>query len=215
MIYSYCKKCKLESPGDTCPQCGKRAAAGAQRNIWSIAAVPVSDGRAWRGIICTLAAVVALLMILIFGLEAMLSGNFKVTQLWNSGLPQLIIAILPLGILLAFLMLTLQGREVIVYFMDTQGCHLQTWHQPGLMRSWARLQCRDRHKDILQSDGNIMHLSQERHMLWQDVQSVKYQPGRACILLYHTPHCAPMVLRLPPEEYDLADAMVKKHCKGK
>ena len=74
MIYSYCKKCKLESPGDICPQCGKRASAGAQRNIWSIAAVPVSDGRAWRGILCTLAAVAALLMILIFGLEAMLSG---------------------------------------------------------------------------------------------------------------------------------------------
>lgn len=215
MIYSYCKKCRLESPGDTCPQCGKHATPAAQRNIWSIAAVPVSDSRAWRGIFLSLVCAAALLMALIFGLEAMFSGNIKVTQLWNSGLPQLIIAIVPLGLIIAFLALTIQGREVIVYVMDAQGCHLQTWHQPGVLRSLARLQCRDKHKDIPQQDGAVMHLSQERHMLWQDVQSVKYQPGKACILLYHTPHCAPMTLRLPPEEYDLADAMVKKHCKGK
>ena len=159
--------------------------------------------------------IVALLLGGVFGLEAMLSSRQNVNLLWNSGLPQLIIAILPVGILLSFLVLTVQGREVIVYVMDAQGCHLQTWHQPGLMKSWARLQCRDRHKDILQPDGTVMHLSQERHMLWQDVQSVKYQPGKACILLYHTPHCAPMQLRLPPEEYDPAAAMVQKYCKSK
>jgi len=47
------------------------------------------------------------------------------------------------------------------------------------------------------------------------VQSVKYKPGKAVILLYHTPYCAPMVLRLPAEEYELAAAYVGKYCKGK
>ena len=73
----------------------------------------------------------------------------------------------------------------------------------------------DKSKDVPQQDGSVMHLSQERHMLWQDVQSVKYKPGKAVIQLYHTPHCAPLVLRLPPEEYDLAAAYVGKYCKGK
>ncbi|MBE5787819.1 MAG: hypothetical protein E7324_09820 [Clostridiales bacterium] len=215
MIYSYCKKCKLESPGDTCRQCGKHASPGAQRNIWSIASVPVSDGRAWRGILMVLIIITALLMALIFGLESMVSGNAKVNLMWNGGLPQLILAILPLGLFLSFLVLTLQGREVIVYVMDGQGAHLQTWHPPARIKSWARLQSHDVSRDVPQPDGTVMRLSQERHMLWKDVQSVRYLPGRACILLYHTPHCAPMVLKLPPEEYDLAAAMVQKHCKGK
>ena len=60
-----------------------------------------------------------------------------------------------------------------------------------------------------------MHLSQERHMLWQDVVSVRYKPGSAAICVYHTPRCAPMVLKLPAQEYDLAAAYVGKYCKGK
>ena len=205
----------MESPGDTCRGCGKRAAASAQRDVWSIASVPLADGRAWRGVLYTLLGVVALLLILIFGLETMLSGNVKAAQLWGSALPQLIFAILPVGLLAAFLCLLAQGREVIVYVLDPQGAHLQTWHTPSRIKSWARLQSADPEKDVPQQDGSVMHLSQERHMIWGDVQSVRYKPGHAVIYLYHTPHCAPMVLRLPAEEYDLAAAYVGKYCKGK
>ena len=60
-----------------------------------------------------------------------------------------------------------------------------------------------------------MHLSQERHLMWRDVQAVQYKPGKAVIALYHTLHIAPLLLRLPPEEYELAKAYVGKYCKGK
>lgn len=215
MIHSYCSKCKMESPGDTCRGCGKRASANAQRNIWSIAAVPVSDGRLWRAILLTLLGVTALLFLLIFGLEAILSSNQRVHAMWRGGVPQMILAIPLIGILLSFLVLTIQGRETLVYVLDKQGAHLQTWHAFGRMKSWARLQCYEKIRDIPQADGSVMHLSQEWHMLWKDVQAVKYQPARACILLYHTPRCAPMVLRLPPEEYEGAAGWVQKFCKGK
>lgn len=215
MIYSYCKKCKIESQGDICQSCGKRATAAAQRDIFSIASVPLADSRIWFSALYTLLFVAVLLLILIFGLEAMLSGSLKTAQLWDTALPQLIFSIIPLGLLLTFLVLMAQGREVNVYVLDPQGAHLQTWHQPSRLKSWARLQSHDVEKDVPQQDGSVMHLSQERHMLWQDVQAVKYRPGRAMILLYHTPHCAPLVLRLPTEEYELAAAMVQKYCKGK
>ena len=215
MIYSYCKRCKQESPGDICQGCGKRATAAAQRDVWSIASVPLADGRIWRGTLYTLLAVVALLLAIIFGLEAMLSGNARVGQLWQSALPQMIFAILPLGLGITFLFLLAQGREVIVYVLDPQGAHLQTWHQPSKIKSWARLQSADPQKDVPQQDGSVMHLSQERHMIWQDVQAVKYKPGSAAIFVYHTPHCAPMILKLPSEEYELAAAYVGKYCKGK
>ena len=44
---------------------------------------------------------------------------------------------------------------------------------------------------------------------------MKYKPGSAAIHLYHTPHLAPMVLKLPANEYELAAAYVGKYCKGK
>lgn len=215
MIYSYCKKCKMESPGDTCRGCGKKATAAAMRDVWSIAALPLADGRAWKAALLTLCAVVALLLIVIFGLEAMLSGTPKAVNLWHSGLAACIFAILPLGLVLVFLFLFLQGKEVNVYVLDPKGAHLQTWHEPSKVKSWTRLQSADPKGDVPQQDGTVMHLSQERHLMWADVQSVKYKPGQAAILVYHTPCCAPMVLRLPREEYDLAAAYVGKYCKGK
>jgi len=215
MIYSYCRKCKMESPGDICQGCGRRAAAGSQRDVWSVASVPLADGRIWRGALFALLTVTALLLILIFGLEYMTGGAAAASVLWQGALPRAIFAILPLGLVLTFLFLLMQGREVIVFVLDPQGAHLQTWHQPGKIKSWARLQSADPGKNVPQQDGSVMHLSQERHMLWQDVQSVKYRPQSAAIALYHTPRCAPMVLKLPAQEYELAAAYVGKYCKGK
>jgi len=213
MIYSYCKRCKLESPGENCRQCGKHAAATAQRDVWSIASVPLADGRTWKSISIALCSVAALLAVAIFGLEAVVSPD-KVARLWTSSLPRLIFLILPLGLMLSFLFLLMQGREVIVYVLDPQGAHLQTWHQPSRLKSWARLQSADPNANVPQQDGTVMHLSQERHLMWGDVQAVRYKPRSAAIYLYHTPHLAPMVLKLPPDEYETATRYVGKYCKN-
>ena len=215
MIYSYCKRCKAESPGEFCQQCGKRATAAAQRDVWSIAVIPLTDGRIWRSAALSLLAVAVLLLIAVLGMEFILGGAEQAARLWRGGVPRLIAALLPLGIGVVFLFLALQGREVNVYFLDRDGAHMQTWHAPSLVKSWARLQSADRAKDVPQQDGTVMHLSQARHIRWADVQAVKYHPQRASICLYHTPHCAPMILRLPSGEYDLAAAYVGKYCKGK
>ncbi len=214
MIYSYCKRCKLESPGENCRQCGKHATAAAQRDVWSIASVPLADGRTWKSIAIALCSVAMLLTAVIFGLEAMVSPADKVARLWGGTLPRMIFLILPLGLLLSFLFLLMQGREVIVYVLDPQGAHLQTWHQPSRLKSWARLQSSDPASNVPQQDGTVMHLSQERHLMWTDVQAVRYKPRSAAIYLYHTPHLAPMVLKLPPEEYETATRYVGKYCKN-
>lgn len=215
MICSYCKRCKTESPGDVCRICGKHAAAGSQRDVWSTASVPLADSRIWKSIVITLIAVALLLTVVVFGLEALVSDAGKVRLLWSSPLPRLIFLIVPLGLAVSFLFLTIQGRETIVYVLDPQGAHLQTWHQPSRLKSWSRLQSADPACDVPQQDGTVMHLSQERHLIWADVQSVRYRPRIAAIYLYHTPRLAPMVLKLPPEEYETAAAYVGKYCKVK
>ncbi len=215
MIYSYCKRCKTESPGDMCRQCGKRASAAAQRDIWSISVNPLWDGRAWLGTLFVLLAVTALLFLLVFGMEYFGNDPDKVQALWHSAVPRLIAALVPLGMGVMFLFLLLQGREVNVYVLDKDGAHQQTWHEPSVIKSWARLQSADKEKNVPQQDGSVMHLSQERHIRWSDVASVKFVPRGAVIRLYHTPHCAPMILRLTSDEYDLAAAYVGKNCKRK
>ena len=215
MIYSYCKRCKLESPGDTCQGCGKRATAAAQRDVWSIASVPLADARVWQATLLALACVAALVLAVIFGLDAMIPGDQAVPDAWRPRVTRLVFALFPIGLATVFLFLLAQGREVNVYVLDPQGAHLQTWHPPSRIKSWARLQSADPGKNVPQQDGSVMHLSQERHMLWQDVIKVKYKPGSAAIQLYHTPHLAPMVLKLPANEYELAAAYVGKYCKGK
>ena len=64
MIYSYCKRCNLESPGDTCTGCGKRAAVSAQMDQWSIAINPLMDGRVWRAALIALYAQYGLVKVL-------------------------------------------------------------------------------------------------------------------------------------------------------
>ena len=215
MLYTYCKACKQESPGDCCPLCGRRPSATAMRDAWSIPLLPIADGRAWLSALYALLAAAGLLILLIFGLELLFSGVEKTVNLWQGDLLSVILFILPLGLLLVSLFLLLQGKETAVYILDSQGAHLQTWHKPSRIRSWARLQSAEPWKDASQPDGTVVHLSQERHLLWSDVQHVRYSPRNNSILIYHTPHCAPLPLRMPPEEYELAAYYVKKYCKNK
>jgi hypothetical protein len=215
MIYSYCKRCRMESPGDVCSGCGRRAAAALLRDKWSVDSIPLRDGRAWRTSICALLGASALMLAAVFGLEAVFGGPARLTLLWRSALIRVTLAFAVIGLSVVFLFLLLQGREANVFTLDASGAHQHTLHGSQKWKSWARLQSADPGKDIPQQDGTVLHLSQERHMLWKDVISVRYRPERGVILLYHTPRLAPMELRLPAEEYEMAESFVKKYCKGK
>jgi hypothetical protein len=153
-------------------------------------------------------------MAVVFGMEAAINGGEAAGVLFRGSLPRMILALVPVGMAITLLFLLLQGQEVDVFKLDAQGAHLRTWHGPQKWKSWARLQSADPKRNVPQQDGGVMHLSQERHMLWQDVVSVRYKPGSAAIYVYHTPRCAPLVLKLPAQEYDLAAAYVGKYCKG-
>ena len=215
MIYSYCKRCRMESPGDVCSGCGRRATASLLRDKWSVDSIPLRDGRTWRTAFSALLGASGLLLAAVFGLEAVFGGPARVALLWRSALIRVTLAFAVIGLAVVFLFLLLQGREANVFTLDAIGAHQHTLHGPQKWKSWARLQSADPAKDIPQQDGTVLHLSQERHMLWKDVVSVQYRPERSMILLYLTPHFAPMTLKLPAGEYEMAESFVKKYCKGK
>ena len=62
MIVSYCKKCKIESEGAVCQQCGKRAPASGMKDVWRTVRVPSADAGAWRSAVGALSFVVIVLL---------------------------------------------------------------------------------------------------------------------------------------------------------
>ncbi len=215
MIRYYCGKCKAGSETRACSKCGKNLPANTEYNEWSVYHVPVADGALWRFAFLTLLAAAVLLFAIVFGGEALLSGTDKAMALFDSRLAPVIVAIIPVGLLVLFIGLNIQGRETIYYKMNYVGVRLETWHPASRIKSWARLQDANMESAFVDPEGLKIVRGQVRHILWQDVQVVRYSPTRGAILLYHTAHCAPFTLRLPPEEYETASAMVQKYCKGK
>ena len=168
MIYSYCKRCNLESPGDTCTGCGKRAAVSAQMDQWSIAVNPLMDGRVWRAALIALSSAALLLMAVVFGMEAAVNGGEAASVLFRGSLPRMILVLVPVGMAVTLLFLLLQGQEVDVFKLDAQGAHLRTWHGPQKWKSWARLQSAGMDKAIPSRDGSRYVISEERHIRWKD-----------------------------------------------
>ena len=215
MIVSYCKKCKMETAGVVCSQCGKKQPAANVRDVWRAVRVPVADASAWRSALWVLLLTAALLFLLLFGAERLMSSSVKFDSVLGSQLTTYVLLVPVAGLALLFLALSLQGREEIRYSLDTTGAHLQVWHRASRVRSLARLQAPRLSDAVLGQDGMKYTLADERHMLWQDVNEIKYSQGAGLIRLYHTPHLAPFQLRIPAEEYDTAEAIIKKYTKLK
>ena len=210
MIVSYCKKCKLDSEGTVCSSCGKRASASCVRDVWRIVRVPGADAGTWRSV----ARGILLAAVILTGGLVLLERFQSSQQDFENHLGGILstAAILTAGVFaIAAALLLLQGREEIRYTLDMTGAHLQTWHRASYLRSWARLQSARMDRAIPSRDGSRYVISEERHIRWKDIHEIKYVPSAGSIKLYHVRHLAPFILRIPDEEYDTAEAIVKKH----
>ncbi len=213
MIRWYCKKCNLDSDTELCPQCGKKLSGTTLRDIWRVYRVPLSDLCAWKNSFLTLLIFVLVLLLVLFLGEFLLSSAEEALKMLVNGPGAVVFLLLPAGMAMLFLLFALQGRETLVYCLDSRGAHMQTWHEPGRIRCWARMQAY-RPEDIVDNpDGSSILLSQTRHLLWADVREVDFAPVRGEIRLFSSLRLAPFVLRLPPNEYDTAERMVKKTCR--
>ena len=117
--------------------------------------------------------------------------------------------------MLVLVSFTLQGREEIRYILDMEGVHMQTWYRASRIHAIARLQSISMDHAVQSRDGSRYIKAEERHLLWQDINEIRYSPSTGTIRLYRIAHIAPFVLRIPPEEYDMAEALVKKHTRSR
>ena len=215
MIKYYCKKCNLDNDQPICESCGKKLTGSTMHSVWAIHRLPFADGGVWLaalGISCTVSL---LLFIIIIGAEFFLTGTDKMLSLLNSNLPALLIAIIPITLLLTGLMLLVQGKEVLVYSLESYGVIQRTWHGASRMKCWARLCGAKLDQAVEDENGQGVIMAYERVTLWKDVRQVRYIPRRAEIRLYHCMKLSPMVLRIPQEEYNATESLIKKFCKNK
>ncbi len=213
MIRYYCRKCGIDNAEAECRQCGKKLPAAVMRDIWRVYRIPLTDLGAWKSAFLILLCCAAAVLLLILVWETAAGGLNAALRLFSGGLALRLALIVPAGLAAVLLFRALQGRETLVFSLDAQGAHMQTWHDAGRLKSWARLQRAHQEDAAEQQDGSLLLQSQTRHLLWSDVKRLLFQPDRGEIRLFHARHAAPMVLRLPPEEYDNAELLVKKYCK--
>ena len=213
MINWYCSKCGRNNPEAVCASCGKKLSPGSMRDVWRVYRTPLSDGAAWKSALTLLLIASLICMVFLFLWQSSLSGFAGALPMLTDGTAASVFMLIPCGLVCLFFFLSLQGREILVYCLDGQGAHMQTWHESGRIRSWARLQRYEAESASVQEDGSSMVLSQTRRLLWADVREVRFMPARGEIHLFSGPRLFPYILRLPPEEYDSAETMVKKHCR--
>ncbi len=203
----------MDSRSDTCPQCGRKLPGTVMRDIWRVYRVPMSDTASWKTAFAVLLTASVGMFILLFLGESLLGGTSRALALFSNGTAAGCMMLLPVGLLLQFLLFLIQGREILVYCLDSGGAHMQTWHKAGRLRSWARLQRSHEKEALPQDNGEMSLLSQTRSILWRDVRSVTLMPARGEIRLFSSSRLAPFTLRLPDEEYETAERLVKKYCR--
>lgn len=172
--------------------------------------MPSADTGAWRSAVGALLSVTVLLLVGLLLTERLTST----AQQFSTSSISLISAVAIAGVIGALLVVaafSLQGREEIRYILDMEGAHMQTWYRASRLHSWARLQRSQMQSTVPSRDGAKYIKAEERHLRWQDIIDINYSPSSGTIRLYRTPHLAPFVLRIPPEEYEMAEALVKKH----
>ena len=202
----------MDSREEICAQCGRKLPGTVMRDVWRVYRVPMSDTAAWKTVFIVLLIVSVGMFAILFLGETLLGDISRALKLFTNGTAAGCMMILPAGLALQFLLFLVQGREILVYCLDSRGAHMQTWHRSGRLRSWARLQ-RAHEEDAIEGDLDDMSLlSQVRSILWNDVRAVTLMPARGEIRLYSSSRLAPFTLRLPDEEYETAQRLVKKYC---
>lgn len=212
MIGYYCAKCDKMNQGRQCDKCGKPLSTATYRQVWTILRVPASDTLTWRivlGYLCVTVLLVLALTVLFCAI-----GNGNSMEQFVSILPYTL-GILPLGTGIVLVGLLLQGRESVWYTLESTGVCIRHWHKPSRIRSWSRLQAYDEKEICPQPDGSFLVNSKEVTVSWKDICRVKFNPKAGRIFLYHTPHIAPAVLCIPAGDYEYAENLIKKACKGK
>ena len=183
-LTSYCKKCEKEvAPGEICPICGTRLGKTSAHSVWCVERVPVRDWMSWNAVMRILLPAGLAVLLLVILLEAMAGGISAVEKLLRSGLPAVLAFLLGTAILIVFLILLLQGRELADYVIDNRGVHETLYlPDPTPLKLLTRLKLSGISR-IQAEKPAVLKLSQ-KEISWRDVARVQLWPEKCIVLIY-------------------------------
>lgn len=211
----YCAKCNADNEAAVCAVCGKKLAAGTARVRWTYIRTPVLDSASWSAALLCIAAVLVLALVLLSGAEYFIGQMPALNRLFTGPVPLVLCALACAGVLLVLFTLLLQGKERVDYVLDTQGAHMQVWVPCSRVKFLARFQ--GMKMDTLASleDGTQVLLSQEKHLLWEDLTEPRMRAARREINLMGA-HAVPVItLCCDAQTYEEAETYINWKLKRK
>ena len=187
-ITAYCKKCNREvEPGDICPRCGTKLAKSAAHAAWVVERRPVTDWMCWNAVMRWLLPAGLAVLLLGLGLEAVSGGAEAVEKLLRSGFPVTVLLLFGGLLLIVFLALLLQGKELMDYVVDSRGVHVTRYlPEPTPVRLLARMKSPGLMSRVDPEAETPLLRLEEQDLPWRQVARVQLWPEK-CYLLFYAP----------------------------
>ena len=185
-ITAYCKKCGREvEPGDLCPYCGTKLGKTAAHAAWVLERLPAADWMSWNAVMRLLLPAALAVVALALLAEGLSGGAAALERLFRGGFLSTLALLLGAILLAVLLDLTLQGKELVDYVVDSRGVHVTRYlPAPTPLKLLARMKS-PRMMDGMDpgAEHPILKID-ERDLAWKDVARVQLWPEKCYILFY-------------------------------
>lgn len=187
-LTSYCKKCGKDVPvGELCPYCGGKLTAASVHTAWCRERVPVKDWICWNSIMRLVLPGTLVIVIVILLAELISGGPGALERMIATGLPVILLVILGVILLIAFLTLLLQGKDLQDTVVDGKSIRVTTWlPEPTALKLFARMKPMSL-LEKTQTGGKMPVLELETaEIAWKNITRVQLWPEK-CMILFYAP----------------------------
>lgn len=218
-LTAYCRKCGREvDPDEVCPYCGTKLGKTAIHAAWVLERRPVADWMCWNSVMRVMLPVGLAVLLLVFLLELLSGGTGALERLFLSGFPVTLLILLCSAVLAVFLVLLLQGKDLMDYVVDSRGVHITRYlPDPTPLKLLLRLRSPAMMNSIDQNSGDAPVLALEtREIAWKDVARVQLWPEKCYVLFYSPAWLLRCAVRCTPFTWeDTMDYIMEKLGKKK
>ena len=187
-LTAYCKKCGREvEPGEVCSRCGSRLGKNAAHAAWCVERTPVKDWMCWNRVMRLLLPGMLVLAAAVLLLEGFSGGIPAVERLLASGFLTVLGILLGTVVLLVFLVLLFQGKELTDYVVDSRGVHETRYlPDPTPLKLLARMKS-PAQAQAAEGSGTVPVLKLgTTDLAWKDVARVQLWAEK-CMILFYAP----------------------------
>lgn len=187
-LTAYCKKCAREvEAGEICSRCGTRLGKNAAHAAWCVERTPVRDWMSWNAIMRILLPAALVILLLVLAAEGISGGAAALEKMLVSGFPAVLLSLLGAILLLALLVLALQGKELTDYVVDSRGIHeIRYLPNPTPVKLLTRMKPPALLREAGQSGPVPVLKLGEKDLAWRDVARVQLWAEK-CMILYYAP----------------------------